>query len=291
MYEPLQFVLLMSQNNGISRKITAAPKLFMTLITITSDYGTTDHDVAVFKAGLFSTVNDIQIVDISHEVSPFNTMQAAYLARRSFRHFPEGSIHLILVDAEWNPNRSYLLASIDGRYFVAADNGVLSLIAPEKQFDQLVSIDLRNGEGLQSTRGVFTQVAAHLARGGKPGVLGRSPREIVTNNPMRPSMGEQRATGTVIHIDNYGNLITNFTRKWLKEVGGGRTPVIIARNKRFKGIQEGYQAPQQEGDIFALYNSDDMVEIAAWIPANEKRNSACSLLGLQVNSNVFIEFE
>lgn len=293
MYDQVQFVLLSTQNNGISRNLPAVSERFMSIITLTSDYGITDHDVAVFKGQLLSGGTDVRIVDISHEVSPYNIMQAAYLAERSYMRFPEGSIHMILVDAEQGSERPPLVARINNRYFIAGNNGILSLIHPQEEWDSIIAVDLRNSGDIHHVEDIFAKTAAHIGNGGKIEVLGRPPGDFVTRTPSRPSVRQDGSgiIANVLHIDTFGNLVTNVSRKWLSDKAGNHRIVIVARNKRITRLVDSYFEGPTEGELFGVFNRDGMLEIAVQRPAGRDNNSAWSLLGLQVNSNIFIEFE
>ncbi|KAB2806775.1 SAM-dependent chlorinase/fluorinase [Phaeocystidibacter luteus] len=293
MYEPLQFVLLKSQNNGISRNLPAVPKRFMSIITLTSDYGIIDHDVAALKGDLWKEIPDARVVDISHAVSPYNSMQAAYLISRTYRHYPEGSIHFVLVDAQQEKGKPYLLGEIEGHYFLAPDNGIIPLIASGSKIDRLTAIDMRNSEDAKDPHTVYTRVAGHLSRGGKSSVLGQEAKNAEALTPSRPTLKPEgnEVIAHVLHIDTFGNLVTNITRKWVVENCGNKKITVIARNKRITRIVDSYFEGPTEGELFCVYNSDGYLEVAVQKPGGKHINSACSLLGLQVNSNIFIELE
>ncbi len=293
MYEPLQFVLLMSQNNGISRNLSAVSKRFMSVITLTSDYGIVDHDVAALKGDIWRNMPNAQIVDISHDVAPYNIMQAAYLVGRTFHHYPEGTIHFILVDGLPDKNKPHLLWEMLGQFFIGPDNGVLSLIAPNEKPTRVIQIDLRNMKVEGDPYDIYTQVAAHLSRGGKASVLGQTAKDFEQKSASRPTLIPDRneVIAHVIHIDTFGNLVTNLTKKWLVENTGTKKLTVIARNKRITRIVDAYNDGPTEGELFCVFNSDGYLEIAVQKPGGRMINSACSLLGLQINSNIYIELQ
>ena len=100
----------------------------MSLVSLTTDFGLKDYFVAAIKAGLYQEVENVHIVDISHQVSPFNHTEAAYILKNAFRAFPTGSIHIIGVDSEFSPENGHIVMQLDGHYFIGANNGILSLI-------------------------------------------------------------------------------------------------------------------------------------------------------------------
>ena len=99
----------------------------MSVITLITDFGTKDHYVGSVKGALYSELNDLRIVDISHSISPFNIIEAAYIIENSYKNFPIGSIHIIGVDSEKTPEQNHLVIKLDGHYFICADNGKLRL--------------------------------------------------------------------------------------------------------------------------------------------------------------------
>lgn len=265
----------------------------MNLVTLTSDYGNADHDIAAFKGQLLSDTPNSQIIDVSHAVSPYNVMQAAYLLGRTYKRFPAGTVHIILVDAYQGNDKNYLVAQIEGQYFVAADNGVLTLIAPDTPFEKIVAVDLRNTNQNLYPEDALAQIGAHLLKGGKPDVLGQPARDYTVKSASRPTLKTDGngIIANVIHIDTFGNLVTNVTRKWLKDHVGDRKLIVVARNKRITRLVDSYFEGPTEGELFGVFNRDGHLEIAVQKPAGKFKNSACSLLGLHVNNNIFIEFE
>lgn len=293
MYEALQFVLLMSQNNGISRNLAAVHKRFMSLITLTSDYGIIDHDVAALKGDIWREMPEARIVDVSHAIAPYNIMQAAYLMGRTYKHYPEGTIHFLLVDALQSADKQYLLWEMAGQFFIGPDNGVLTLIDPNEKPTKVTALDLRNSKNINGLHSMYVQVAAHLMRGGKSSVLGQTSKNYEVKSPSRPTLkpDQLEVIAHVIHIDTFGNLVTNVSRKWLVENTSNKKLTVIARNKRITRLVENYHEGPTEGELFCVFNSDDLLEIAVQKPGGRNINSACSLLGLQVNSNIYIELQ
>ena len=110
----------------------------MAIITLTTDFGMKAHFVGAVKGALLSEIKDANIVDISHNISPFNVMEAAYVIQNAFSSFPIGSIHVIGVDSELNPENSHIAMLLNGHYFVCANNGILSIICNDITADQIL---------------------------------------------------------------------------------------------------------------------------------------------------------
>ena len=99
----------------------------MSTVTLTTDFGIKDHFIANIKGAILSELPEANIVDISHQISPFNILEAAYIIQNSYRSFPLGTIHIIGVDSELNPENKHLVVKFEGQYFICADNGIMSM--------------------------------------------------------------------------------------------------------------------------------------------------------------------
>ena len=113
----------------------------MSVITLTSDYGIKDHYAGSIKGALFSELINPNIVDISHQISPFNIVEAAYIIENSYKDFPENSIHIIGVDSEKTPEQKHIVVKLDGHYFICADNGILSLLTNKINAEKIIEIN------------------------------------------------------------------------------------------------------------------------------------------------------
>ncbi len=132
------------------------------IITLTSDFGLKDHYVGALKGMMYSKLPEINIVDISHQISPFALQEAAYLINASYRHFPQETIHLILVDAEISPSTKPLIVKWENHYFLSADSGILSLLTSNKQPEAIISLPFQEDE---STIELFVKAASDIASG------------------------------------------------------------------------------------------------------------------------------
>jgi hypothetical protein len=198
------------------------------IITLTTDFGTADGYVGELKGVLFSTVPDAQLVDITHDISPQDVERARLTVARTWRRFPAGSIHLVVVDPGVGSARAALAVASDGRFLIGPDNGVLSpaLLVPDARV-----VALHVPHGASSTfhgRDVFAPAAAALARGESIDALGveaRSPVIRRTPEPTRRADGSLE--GEVIVVDHFGNAVTNLIslRGGTIEVGSAMVPV------------------------------------------------------------------
>lgn len=275
----------------------------MPIITLTTDFGLKDHFVGVVKGTILSELREAVIVDISHEVSPFHIQECAYILKNSYRAFPEGSIHIVGVDSEKTPEKSHLAVHIDGHYFITADNGVLGLITELIKPDKIVEIQLPNSsEGPFPVLDVFVKVACHIARGGTLEVIGKPVTEWTTLREYEPRITNNGDTiiGSVIYIDNYGNVITNISRGLFEKHHKGRNYVVEARNKKLTEIFGKYSdlirfdLPRAQrkgaGDLLALFNSNGYLELSIYKSNLKTVGGAATLLGLDYRDTVLINY-
>ena len=218
----------------------------MSIITLTTDYGNKDYFVSSLKAKLISAIDEINIIDISHNISPFNLSEAGYVLEGAFNNFPRGTIHILSVDSELTPENKHIAIMYDGSYFIGADNGVFSLIFKDKKPDQIVEINLHSNYNYKiSADDLFVKVAAHIHRSGPLNVVGNKINNIKEITNLRPVVNKEQnqIIGSVIYIDNYGNVVTNITEKLFKEISKTREFTINARSIKFSKICLLYTSP------------------------------------------------
>lgn len=275
----------------------------MAIITLTTDFGDKDPSVAILKGGLLSKLGELIIVDISHQISPFDIHQAAYILNAAYTKFPKGTIHLIGVDAEQTPEQKHLAALLNGHYFISADNGIFSLLASRKDFEKMVSISLsENSEGTISTTEIFVQTAGHIANGGTLEVLGKPIHAIKEVKGLAPYLNTSGTTitGHVIYIDNYGNVVTNISKHWFELIRRGRPYEILARNYKFKTVYNTYheslnfeksrEERNDDGKKVALFNHSGFLELAIYRSNLKTVGGASTLLGLNYRDTIIINF-
>jgi len=144
----------------------------MKIITLTTDFGEKDPFAGAVKGAIYSELETVRIVDISHYVSPFHLMEAAYIIQSAYKNFPVGSIHIIGVDGELTPETSHIAVKLDGHYFICADNGIISLLTKDIVPEEKVTINIHDRTQTNFTvLDVFVKTACHIARGGTLGPL------------------------------------------------------------------------------------------------------------------------
>lgn len=276
----------------------------MPIITLTTDFGEKDYFAGAVKGTIYSEIDDVKIVDISHSVSPFHITEASYIIKNAYKCFPKGSIHIIGIDSELTPENKHLAVYLDGHYFICANNGILSLIASEIKPEKIVEINIHDTvESNFPVLDVFVRVACHLARGGTLEVVGKSSENLKYLKEVEPYVNADKSqiVGHVIYIDNYGNVVTNINRKLFENTGKGRSFVITARTARFTEIFETYsdainfkiekEKREEDGKKLAIFNSATYIELAIYKSNPSTVGSASTLFGMELRDTITVKFE
>ncbi len=276
----------------------------MSLITLTTDFGTKDHFVGAVKGAIYTELPDVKIVDITHHIAPFNITETAYILKNSYKSFPVGTIHIVGVDSELSLENKHIALELDGHFFVCPDNGLISMITSEINPTKIVKINIHNRiESSFPVLDVFVQVACHIARGGNLGVIGKEIQECKKMIEIQPKVNQTQTLilGGIIYIDNYGNVISNISKKMFNEVGKGRPFKITARRYSFNKIYSKYNEivdytvtearRRNDGERLALFNSAGYLEIAVYRSNLKTVGGASSLLGMGYRDTISVEFE
>jgi len=267
----------------------------MPIITLTTDLGLKDHYVASIKGAILSQLEDVKIVDISHEINAFNISQTAYVIRNCYKNFPKGSIHILGVDTEISLENSHMAIFADGHYFISTDNGIFSLLFDELKPEKIVELNIsQNTDSLTfPIKDVFVIAACHIARGGTLEIIGKEIsrfKDIKSElKPVTEHDSESKKDiikGAVIYIDSYGNAATNISKNLFEDVRKGRDFVILfgRENERISRVVEKYKETHQ-GEKLAIFGTNGMLEIA------QNKGRATDLLGLKLHDYIRIEFK
>ncbi|NCA86828.1 MAG: hypothetical protein EOM83_14880 [Clostridia bacterium] len=259
----------------------------MPIITLLSDWGYHDHYQAMAKSKIIGRMPGAVIVDIAHNIPPFNLNNASFVLRNSFAGFPPGTFHLIDIMADATIEMPHVVVLYDGHYFIGSDNGIFSLVfdhAPER----IIEIDMIQDTDTYTfaTFDVFIKVVQHIADGGALEEIGPDRPALITRIALRAVTSPDLIKGHVIYIDHYENVITNITRPLYLEVGRKRDFVLTFGAARYSvsTISQSYKdvAP---GEILAFFNTNGYLEIAV------SMGNAAGLLGLRHDDSVRMEFK
>ena len=275
----------------------------MPIITLTTDFGHKDYFVSALRAALLNEAPKATVIDISHEISPFNHSEAAYILKNAFVNFPAGSIHIIGVDSELTPENKHLVLAYRDHFFIGANNGIFSLILDGGHADKVVEVTIH--DTLMSSfpvLDVFVKAAAHLARKGNMDVLGNkfaALKELVDLKPVINEAGDQMI-GSVIYIDNFGNVVTNIKKSMFLDIQKARSFTILTQSVKFNAIYNSYAEAinfsipktrrEEDGKKIAIWNAAGHLELAIYKSNPMKVGSASTLFGLDFRSPVTISF-
>lgn len=274
----------------------------MSIITLTTDYGLKDHFVGSLKGKILSELPEVLIIDISHDIDPFNTAEASYILGASYLSFPKGTVHLIGVDIERNKENQHIAMQWNDHYFICADNGILSMLTQKIVPQKIVAINIHDRFPAESSDlDIFIQVACHISKGGLLNVIGKEITTIKEVTELQPVVANDGNSlkGYVIYIDHFGNVITNISKQQFTEVAKGRKYEIEMKPKSIKTILPNYSAiatsdkypiKTYEGEKLAIFNEAGFLEIAIFRSNPSKVGSASSLLGLNYRDVITIKF-
>ena len=275
----------------------------MSIITLTTDYGNKDYSVSELKAKIYNEITDVRIVDISHNISPFNLTEAAYIIKSAYRHFPKGSIHIIGIESDLTPENSHIAMKFDDNYFIGADNGIFSMIIGDFKADSMVEINIhKNYNNTITANDVFVKIATHISRDGKLEVIGKKIDLIKEIKDIKPvvSNDNNQIIGSVIYIDNYGNVVTNITQNIFNKIAKSRPFTIYARNVKFDKIFNNYSDAidysvpkdkrEEDGKKIALFNNLGYLELSIYKSNPSTVGSASTLFGLGYRDQISVHF-
>ena len=276
----------------------------MAIITLTTDFGLKDPSTGAVKGAILSELDTANIVDISHLVAPFHITEAAYIIKNTYSSFPKGTIHIIGVDSEITPENKHIAVQLDDHFFICANNGIMSLIASEIKPQKIVEINIHDTVDTNfPVLDIFVKVACHISRGGTLEVIGRSISEIKQLKDFTPIVNQEQnqIIGHVVYIDNYGNVVTNISRKLFENERKGRDFKISARSVNLTKIHENYSnainftIPKEErreddGKKLAIFNASNFIELAIYKSNPSTVGSASTLFGLKLNDTINIKF-
>lgn len=264
----------------------------MSIVTFITDYGPRDYHVAIAKAQLLNWAPTAIVVDIAHGVEHFDLVETAYLMRSCWKSFPMGTTHVLGVKSELT--RLPLVALKDNQYFISSDNGVLNMIfdgAPDEIYE--IDLPIQDNDMSFPLGNIFMQIAAHLSRGGQPQMIGKRTDEWKHQEFPKAYLSAGGIQCQVIHIDDYGNMVLNFTKQMFEDYIGRRSFIIHARATHKSGLRSIFNSlhPAELGDgiPFATWGENGYLVIAMKNATLINGGGAARLMGYGKMSNLFIE--
>ncbi len=239
------------------------------VITLTTDFGARDAFTASIKGVLLKINPPVQIIDISNEIAPQDVWEAAFTLKSAYSYFPKGTIHLAVVDPGVGSSRRPIIVVTESYYFVGPDNGLFSLVYQEAE--RLRVHHITSTHYFQPSPGptfhgrdVFAPVAAWLSKGIPSGNFGEEITDFVKLNVPVPKKSPNGIDGHVVHIDRFGNVITNIAFKDIRELlpeGEGTVALgVNVAGREIRGLKRFY-SEAAAGEASAIINSSGYLEI------------------------------
>jgi hypothetical protein len=260
----------------------------MACITLLSDFGLQDASVAIAKGILMQHTPNTPIIDISHDIKPFHTRQAAYLLSLAYKNFTPGTCHILLFDLFSETNPRLALCEYQGHYFLTPDNGLLPLALGATSYNAWQCFEMKKENTFTDWLSTAGAIANSL-QSQKPDALNLAPLQLkIATQKITPSFESGAILCDVIHIDHYENVVLNITRQQFDQYANGR-----AFRLQFMGMEEVEEISNsyhdvREGYKLCRFNYNGYLEICI------NRGKAASLFGLRLDgrhNNIKIVFE
>ena len=230
----------------------------------------------------------VQVVDMTHSAPAYSSgiSYAAYMVKHSFHFFPKGTVHIISIASEYTDSAPFAAALHNGHYFVGTDNGVFGLLFDTAP-DTMVRIEKFQDETSPNypAISVFAPAAIHLINGGNINELGSTYVEYHRSGAILATIEESQITGTVIHINAFGNVVTNITRHDFERISKGRSFEIMVQraSRKITRINKYFQEASR-GELIAVFNVSGYLEIA------QNKGNLAEMFQLSLNSNIIVKF-
>ena len=244
----------------------------MSIITLLTDFGLNDEYVGTMKGVILSVNPSATIIDITHNIDPHDIIQAAFAIKSSYKFFPDGTVHVVIVDPGVGGSREIIALEMAGHIFLAPDNGILTLLVEEENIAEVVRVDnkkffLKSISRTFHGRDIFAPVSAHISSGIKINNIGTSinKNDLVKFSIPKPEISDKsELVGSIVSVDRFGNLITNIDSSCLKNFcrpEPGKKPEIRIGNNRITGLSKSYENSAPNSPLIII-GSRGYLEIA-----------------------------
>ncbi len=224
-------------------------------------------------------------VDITHHIKPYDIVAAAYALRHAYRSFPEGSVHVVAVDNHYQRQTEYIIAQHEGHFFVAPDNGVLTLIFDGLPSDAAFRLPFPALPSAFPLKDVFAKTVGYLFKNKSLSEIGAPAHDLILRITLQPVVTNTFIRGSVIHIDNYENVVINISKKMFEQAVQNKPfELYFKRNYPITQLSESYH-DVAIGEPLCIFNAAGLLEIAV------NMGMAASLLSLSLDDTVQIIFE
>jgi S-adenosylmethionine hydrolase len=224
----------------------------MSIITLLTDFGLNDEYVGTMKGVILSVNPFATIIDITHNIDPHDIIQAAFTIKSSYKFFPKGTVHVVIVDPGVGGSRAIIAIEMAGHIFIAPDNGILTLLVEEGNIVEIIRVDnkkffLKSISQTFHGRDIFAPVSGHISSGTKINNIGTpiNKNELVKLSIPEPEISNKgELVGAIVSIDHFGNLITNIDSNCLRNFcrpDAGKKPEIRIGNSKITDLSKSYE--------------------------------------------------
>lgn len=260
----------------------------MKIVTLTTDFGPRDYPSGVLKGALLSRQPQLQLVDISHAVEAFNIVQGAFLLKQVYPEFPPGTIHILAVHNFYASDFRLLAFSRHDHWFITPDNGLPSLLFPDMKPPEATVLPMEpampNEPPFSLLKNSIARAVEKLSAGMTPEALGAQANQLQMRISLQPVITPASIRGTVIHIDQFENIVINITREVFDRVRNGRNfQLFFKRHDPITVLSANY-SDVPEGEPLCLFNAAGYLEVAIHL------GRGASLLGMKVEDVVEVLF-
>lgn len=238
------------------------------IITLLTDFGTNDHFVAATKASILSINQDVDIIDITHDIPPHDVFSGAFILRNAVSLFPRFTLHIAVVDPGVGSTRRPILVMTDNFNFIGPDNGLFSYIYQEETVNRVLHITAEHYFRHPvcptfNARDVFAPIAGYITKGVDPRKVGEEISDYVKFDTPRPDTSDPKLIrGTILHVDRFGNCCTNLTKNEISLPALRAGGKFLVNNREITRFCTHY-AEAQPNELVALFSSTGYLEIAA----------------------------
>ena len=252
----------------------------MPLVSLTSDYGNKDHFVGALKGQLYNANKDIIIVDINHEIKPFDVLSGAYILKNASATFPSGSIHIASINIR-DGNSRFLIVKRKEMFYIVPDNGIICLMFPEEDFEALAYDQLNKDFTFTELHESLGSIIYHIGRDKLSDISVATTSYKVLNNIQAIVMPEL-IRGSVFYVDGFDNVVVNISKELFHDFVGDKQYIISFRQYKIGALSKHY-SDVPEGEVLAMFNDAGYLEISM------NKANAAGLLGLEYGSLVMVE--
>ncbi len=257
------------------------------VITLTTDFGLTDHFVGTMKGVILEIAPKAVVVDISHDVKPFDVMDGAYTIAQAYRYFPKGTVHVVVVDPGVGTTRRAIVVDAAGQRFVGPDNGVFSMIYDRESHVVRAATNaklfLKNISSTFHGRDIFAPCAAHLAAGVPSSRAGKVIKDYIQSGLLKPRQMARRVwSGTILKVDRFGNLITNLHIEQLPDLRTRPIELLVGL-RTIAGLAPTF-GECRAGEVANIIGSSGYLEVVV------NQGSAAQVLNCSAGSPVELTF-